>query len=343
MKSPKTDKFPDGLSYYYADANSDSSYTLSPNTLDKDSGAIGATVDSALNAKSSEGVLMWNDENPAGPKPGDVAHQKGVLHFDGSTGTYLIHSVPKFPASDGGYSYPDSGVDYGQSFLCLSLTSEDVEKIIVDLTITRPSIYFKNVPSSLSSKYKYLDGLLNGNYTKSPIATSFDLSTAGGVPFTLFSFNKYWDNFLYEDLVAPTLKTDLICETWTLGTDTNIVPTFCKNSTIKYSVYDAEHVSFDGNTWNRNRDHSKWAVGVNSDWWCIGGINRQYSQNGRGGGTCCTKAIPLHDYLFDVIVDVNPCGTGEVTDTGSKPPQLPKKAAKQKESTPKAKLVKIRR
>lgn len=196
--------------------------------------------------------------------------------------------------------------------------------------------------SSLSGQYKYLDGLLNGNYTRTPSALSYDIETADGVPFTLFGFNKYWDKFLYEDLVAPTLREDLVCETWTLGTNTNIVPTFCKNSTFPYSVYDVEHIQYGDNTWSRNRDHSKWCVSVKSNWLCIGGINRQYSQNGRGGGTCCTKALPLHDFLFDRIVDVNPCGTGEVTDTGSKPPTLLAQDLKKNTLKNKKKNIKIK-
>lgn len=83
---------------------------------------------------------MWNDEHPDGKKPSDVAHQKGVLFFDGSSGFYLIHSAPQFPASKGPYSYPDTAVNYGQSFLCLSLKADSIQSVITDLTITRPSI-----------------------------------------------------------------------------------------------------------------------------------------------------------------------------------------------------------
>ena len=82
--------------------------------------------------------------------------------------------------------------------------------------------------------------------------------------------------------MAPTLNSDLVVESWTNGADSNIDPSFCKNRTIRYSVYNAMHINFGDGAWARSQDHSKWAVGVHSSWFCIGGINRQFSQNLRG-------------------------------------------------------------
>ena len=45
----------------------------------------------------------------------------GDVCFDKSTGFWLVHSVPKFPpVSADGYSYPQTGQKYGQSFLCVT-------------------------------------------------------------------------------------------------------------------------------------------------------------------------------------------------------------------------------
>lgn len=58
MKSPKTPSFADGLSYYYADANADSAYTLSSNTLGDSTGAIANTIGSVYNANDSQGSKL---------------------------------------------------------------------------------------------------------------------------------------------------------------------------------------------------------------------------------------------------------------------------------------------
>lgn len=46
-------------------------------------------------------------------------------------GFWLIHSVPKFPPSPeaGPYVYPLTGSFYGQSFLCISLNSENLNNV----------------------------------------------------------------------------------------------------------------------------------------------------------------------------------------------------------------------
>ena len=47
------------------------------------------------------GYIMWNDEFPGGKPPvwEGGAHAKGVLGLGLNQGFYLLHSVPKFPAS----------------------------------------------------------------------------------------------------------------------------------------------------------------------------------------------------------------------------------------------------
>ena len=47
------------------------------------------------------GYVMWNDEFPGSDPPEwpGGAHAKGVLGFGTTSGFYLLHSVPKFPAA----------------------------------------------------------------------------------------------------------------------------------------------------------------------------------------------------------------------------------------------------
>ena len=55
----------------------------------------------------------------------------GVIAFDDKTGFWLIHSMPKYPQrKDDGYKWCDNVDTYGQSFLCISMsTSEALDKI----------------------------------------------------------------------------------------------------------------------------------------------------------------------------------------------------------------------
>jgi len=317
-------KAPDGINYYYTDANSGPGLSMSSSDLNSP-GAIYYSVGQIFQAQSSEGVLVWNDEAEGHNSETD-AHAKGMLFFDDSTGMYVVHSAPEFPSSSG-YGYPSSATRYGQSFLCISIDSRGVQDIIYALGVIRPQLYMSSASSSLKSSYTALGGLLNGNYTSSPYAYSYALHSVGGVAFTVFAKNKQWDSFLYEDLVAPAINSDLIAETWTNGALDNIIPSTCKNASVPYNVWNAMHVAFDpSNPWARTKDHSKWAVGVHSSWLCIGGINRQFSQNLRGGGTVCSTQLGLQPTFHAAVIDVNACGTGQVTDRGSTPPMPMNKA-----------------
>jgi deoxyribonuclease-2 len=67
-------------------------------------------------------VLMYNDEWPNGTSSETAAHAKGVVAFDNISGFWLSHSVPRFPPAPGSsYSFPPTGIKYGQTMLCVSL------------------------------------------------------------------------------------------------------------------------------------------------------------------------------------------------------------------------------
>ena len=67
--------------------------------------------------------------------------------------------------------------------------------------------------------------------------------------------------------------------------------------------------------WTSTQDHSKWAITVDGfeqdngkkPYACIGGINRQFSQEKRGGATMCYQSKGLNSALFDIIVDFEDC------------------------------------
>jgi hypothetical protein len=175
-----------------------------------------------------------------------------MIHFDSQGGMYMVHSAPQFPPSSY-YTFPASASENGQSFMCISLDAPSVSTIISTLTVTRPGIYHQAASASLINQYAALGKVLNGTYVKDPIGASDSISSVGGVDFLVFLKNHYWGKFLYEGLVAPTLGSDLIAETWTNGALSNIIPTFCKNSTIHYNVYDAMHVQFGSVPWARTK------------------------------------------------------------------------------------------
>merc|ERR1712048_813520 len=124
-------KHNNGYDYGYVDANAHGSFKKSKYPLDQDNdGAIVNTLyqlyggenfyynmtdDSVFfsnitdlwyraenvtqfnNTVSELNYAMYNDEHPNGKKSTSWAHSNGVIGFDGTSGFWLTHSMPKWP------------------------------------------------------------------------------------------------------------------------------------------------------------------------------------------------------------------------------------------------------
>ena len=61
-------------------------------------------------------------------------------------------------------------------------------------------------------------------------------------------------------------------------------------------------------TWPETHDHAKWGITVDSDWVCVGDINRMVSQEKRGGGTIAFQDQTLWAALSKTDLLVAPPG-----------------------------------
>jgi deoxyribonuclease II len=60
--------------------------------------------------------------------------------------------------------------------------------------------------------------------------------------------------------------------------------------------------------WPETHDHAKWGISVQSDWVCVGDINRMISQRKRGGGTIALQNKTLWSALNATTLIVAPPG-----------------------------------
>lgn len=163
---------------------------------------------------------------------GSDGHTKGVVVADEHSGFWLIHSVPRYPDYSSSYSYPFSGRTYGQSFLCISVNSTQIDKIGKQLIYNEPDIYL-NVTENFSSIYPLLYSAVIGKRVKQPPYWNEEtIISSGGVEFKSFAKNRHFQKELYEDWVAQVLNTDLYVETWCHGT--GIINSSCPISKRRY-------------------------------------------------------------------------------------------------------------
>jgi len=221
-------------------------------------------------------------------------------------GFWLVHSIPQFPqfVANGNYPGYDAAPDYGQSMLCMTLNFNDFNSIGLQFTYNYPYYYDWNMPSWVPSYL--LKAVTASNHTTAKISRLTNLGTFPS--FISFAKTSSWNDALYENLVAPTLNSDLYVETWMNGQGTPL-PSLCQKATIPYNIMNVRTLSLAQINWTETNDHSKWAITTDSglQYVCIGDINRMQSQNTRAGGTVCFVNSALWNSFTTTITSRDFC------------------------------------
>ncbi|XP_063709606.1 deoxyribonuclease-2-alpha-like isoform X2 [Culicoides brevitarsis] len=300
----------DGLDYVYITANTvdDDSWIESQLKIDDVNSMPGRTI-TQIYQNADNVALMYNDEPPTTKVDNLKGHTKGVMASDARTGFWLVHSVPHFPPNieDGEYGYPATGHLYGQSFLCITMNSEEVNKAGEQLLYNEPHIYSSQAPENLENLLPNLFKAINNETIKmAPFWNEQEFSSLQNTVFRSFAKTRHFGKDLYEDWLAPALKTDLVVETWQHGTGN--MPSNCTlmNKVMNVDEIEISAASYDFPTL---KDHSKWAVSASDDsnWICVGDINRQEHQKQRGGGTVCQNHKKMSKFYRNLVKDVEPC------------------------------------
>ena len=291
----------DGLGYVYLTSLDPQMGWILSNKSIKDPLSIpGRTLKPLYDEKISIDLLyaFYNDEHPDGNTSFTKGHTKGAVAFDKENGFWLVHSVPHYPPNtenNGKYSYPHTGQMYGQSFLCISLdTNSNANTIGRQMLYNHPYMYSTNVPPWSETKYPDFKLATEERHIKKPPyyhVTS--LQSLEKVSFISFAKYTLFNKDLYADLVAPSLRSNLLAETWPNGHGK--MNSSCEN---RFHVENIDELDFDlpgkknDEDFTTTHDHAKWAVTkdktVNSkNYICIGDINRMETQLKRAGGTVC--------------------------------------------------------
>lgn len=303
-----------GYGYIYADKQSPT-LKLTDKRLDTNKrGALGGTLAQVYAASQSKhGWLLYNDQTPDDKGHSSYGHLKGDMVFDAGGGFWLVHSVPRFPFarnSSEPYTYPAYAKSYGQSFICLSLSAGNIETVAEGLLLSKPYVYDSNLPAALTRTFPRVNSVLQRDFiTREEGKNISIIHTAGGQQFTFFAKNEKWGKDLWSELVAPKLKTSLLIETWMNGATSNKMPSFCKPA-HPYDNINVRFITVNGDvSWSETKDHSKWAIADSSGsgYFCVGDINRQFSQANRGGGAVCAAIPQVWSSLRSIITGRDVC------------------------------------
>lgn len=247
--------------------------------------------------------------HPHGPTSFSRGHTKGlVLGHQEQGSLWLIHSVPHFPPfPNETYSYPHTGLRYGQTAMCVSTPTHSLETMGTQLLYNNPFIYSTNNPAWLSSFPSMVKAARGKHVTKAPFFSTTQLTSQAGVLFTSFAKFTKWDKDLYADLVAPSLMVPLAVETWPNGPGK--MPSRCQPPFIVENIDEMDFVEIEDDDFTTKHDHAKWAISLDSKrpYVCVGDINRMDTQKKRAGGTLCFLNSPVWKTFKSAIKKMEEC------------------------------------
>ncbi|HEX7721205.1 MAG TPA: deoxyribonuclease II family protein [Pyrinomonadaceae bacterium] len=299
-----------GYEYVYYDGKV-GKVAKSPNLLTDKKGAVDLTLQSVFDKPDeTTGWILYNDEMPGSAKRKDSSsfgHTKGVIAFDtvSKTAFWLLHSWPKF-ADPLATDMPTP--IYGQTYLCISLDLATASQIANQMANHQePQVYVPRIPDTLdkSDPLYVLTQPLNPNAPGD--GDVIDCKSRGGLAFKVIAKNRKWDRDFWNDLVGPTLGSDMRDETWIRGKIPPILDSDGIHKTFDVSFVDFRPLGVPW-AWPETHDHAKWGITVDSDWVCVGDINRMISQEKRGGGTIAFQEPTLWGALSKTNLKVLPPG-----------------------------------
>lgn len=297
-----------GLQYAFITSRSATDWQISERTINQTDSIPGRTLEPLFSGGNELLKILYNDEPPKGEIDGTRGHTKGVVATDGTTGFWLIHSVPKYPPMlNESYYFPDTGKLYGQSFLCISVDVSQMETIGQQLIMNEPHVYSYNIPEAWEERFPKLTQATEMKpITTSPFWSVVNLKSMEGVVFHSFAKSRQFNKELYSDFIAPSLQVDLLVETWQHGAGN--LPSDCNTSQWKVMNVKGVEVT-DNYRFATMKDHSKWAVSVpgDRDFICVGDINRQEHQKVRGGGSVCSQIDAIVQIYRVMVQDIESC------------------------------------
>lgn len=319
-----------GTAYVYM-TNKEPDWKLSNLSLNHTLSFPGLTLNSLYTTNFTDspkiGYVLYNDQ--ADKVTVIKGHTKGVVLFNEKSVVWIVHSIPHYPPKPSDQSYfirPPQCV-FGQSMLCMSFDFNQLDLIGKQLLYTFPQIFDYYIPENLKSSpvLANLLKVINGEHVQqAPWSNLAYLTTLNGEK--MLSIAKFTDfqEDLYSGLVAPTLKSNLLTETWNNGAGT--LRSNC-TSANSYHVLNIQSIQIESANmkFSVHNDHSKWTVTDLNDLnyyysqefyendekikvACVGDINRQIDQFKRAGGTVCfINNQNVWQSYYNLVTDVEEC------------------------------------
>ncbi|KRX13134.1 Plancitoxin-1 [Trichinella nelsoni] len=174
--------------------------------------AISKTMASFIAEHMNIKVLAYSDDPPNFPPQNEKSKAKGVLlidHTGNDAAAWFVHTVPKFLAYRGPYSWPESETAKGHMFLCVSFTEAHLNSVAKAIRYQEPFIYANNLSPELLTQHNELSNLATGVQIRVPpfLELAKFTTKADQVAANIQVIGKHTKS--YSDMYAKVLKNKL--------------------------------------------------------------------------------------------------------------------------------------
>ena len=253
--------------------------------------------------------FLWNDDKTvkngnSSSASSSKAHAKGTLIYDINYGTFLLHSLPRFPTRTSENEVltelPSNGGSYGQTFLCISLIKETAEIIAELLNYINVSIN-KSVSSDRVNETpntwitKLIKNKMSSSYPNEHTKIIYSIA---GEEFTFYGKNYKNKIIPFDTTMRENYNDDFYVRTWSR-------PSLAPAQYDTYKLVNVIKVKYDTFQYEVNKEHSKWGITKDKNIVCFADLNHTESQKDRGGHIVCFENEKLHNIMKTAIISTD--------------------------------------
>ncbi|KRZ52568.1 Deoxyribonuclease-2-alpha, partial [Trichinella nativa] len=195
-------------------------------------------------------VLAYSDDPPNLPPRNEKSKAK-----DTDAAAWFVHTVPKFLAHLGGYSWPAAETAKGHMFLCLAFNEAHLNLVAKAIRYQEPFIYANSLSPELLNQHVELSNLITGTQIRvTPFLEHAKFATKAAA--NIQAFGKHTKS--YSDMYARVLKNKFAANIRIWAPSDARSKSICKGQYQLRKI--ASPMQLAGSLVSREADSAKWAL-----------------------------------------------------------------------------------
>ncbi|KRY65069.1 Deoxyribonuclease-2-alpha [Trichinella pseudospiralis] len=271
--------------------------------------SFGVTLEHVVENHNDIKFLAYNNVPPGMPNVKTKSNSKGVIIVQTTANTdaasWIVHTVPGFPAAKTGYSWPVAENANGHLLICLTIPESQINAIAASLLRAEPLVHYNDIPETETAGMEYFKKLADGQFATVPPYTSRQsIKTKGAPEVTVNVYSKLAASRyeIYRKVIVKALKKTI--KVWSrrdnkLKGDCRVLQRNIR--LIKSPARVGDHDT------NLDADLTNWAVSDPGNIFCH--IDRPYAKNQtvESAMAVCIDQADIFARFNDIAAQVENC------------------------------------